>query len=229
VSLGVPPGGELIANLKRSDVFRSLDGTARVRLESDGKSYTVTQLLLAEKPDRLRLDLLSPFGQPLLQLATDGRQLTALLPPDAVFYLGEASDRNLQRFTRLPLQLPDLIALILYQVPLIAYDDESVTPLGNGLVLELSGREGLRQVLRFDHERRLVEASYYCAEELQLRLLYDDFDDGPPPFPRAIRFEMPAQKSSASLRFSELILNPELPEGRFRLNPPVGFEVKELP
>lgn len=230
VTPSAPVSSELLGRLQRnSAAFGTLDGVARVRLDRAGQSVSATQLLLVEKPDRLRLDLLSPFGQPLLQLATDGRQLAALFPADATCYRGEATDRNLQRFTRLPLQLPDLVGLLLYQVPLIAYDSESVEVQGGSSILLLRAAEGGRQELRFDRDLRLVEAAYFLDDVLQLRLRYGDFDGGTPPFPWTMQFEMPIQQTGAFLRFTELRLNPAIPPERFRLAPPDGFEIRELP
>jgi hypothetical protein len=87
-SAPVPPAAAelLLARLADSaTAFASLEGLARVRIRTEARSQTVTQALFAEKPDRLRLEALSPFGQPLLVAATDGRLLDVLIPGDGKF------------------------------------------------------------------------------------------------------------------------------------------------
>ncbi len=213
-------------------MFQSLEGVARVHVVWQGKNATVTQALLAEKPDRFRAETLNPFGfgSPLLLMATDGSELAVMVPGEGLMFRGEASSRNLQRFTRLPLQPADLVHLLLYQVPVIPYAERtgSVGAAGDYL-LQLQGTENRRQELWFDQTRRLVESTYYVDDDLALRVRYDNFSAEELPFPRSAFMEMPQQQAEASLTFSELATNVVPETQRFRLATPKGYEERLIP
>jgi hypothetical protein len=197
-----------------------------------GKKATLTQALLVEKPDRFRAETLNPFGfgSPLLLMATDGRELAVMVPGEGLMFRGEASTRNLQRFTKLPLQLADLVHLLLYQVPVIPYAvlNGSVGP-GGDYLLQLQDTEGRRQELWFDPDLKLVHSAYFQGSELDLRIRYDNFSAEDFPFPRSVFMEMPLQQAEASLAFSQVATN-IAPEGRqFRLTTPEGYQERPIP
>jgi hypothetical protein len=206
--------------------FNSLEGMAKVRISTEERTQSVTEVLFAEKPDRLRPETLSPFGQPLLVMATDGKQLEFLVPGEGKLYRDDFSLSHLQRLTRLPLQLTDLVHLLLYQVPVISHERQSVEPVAEDeTLLILYGGAGRRQELRFDRLLRLTGAAYYQGDELLLRVGYERFFGETRPFPLTASLVMPASKTEATVAFSEVRTNVAIPADRFRLTPPPGVEV----
>lgn len=218
--------------LTRRAKYRTVQGLAKVRVQTAERTVTGTQVLLAEAPDRLRAETLSPFGAPLLLLAADGMELNVLLPGDNLFYHGRATPENIGRFTRLPFRLADLVGILLAHPPLIAYRQMHSWLLPDGgwrLELEAEPR---RQELIFDAARRLVEVKYLSRGELQLQLGYNRFDTEQMEFPRRIELVLPLQSTRASLEFSELAAGRESPAGIFTLQPPPGATavmLEELP
>jgi hypothetical protein len=210
--------------------FASLEGLAKVRISTEARSQSISEVLFAEKPDRLRLETLSPFGQPLLVMATDGRLLEVLVPGEGKLYRDEVSLERLQRLTRLPLQLTDLVHLLLYQVPVIGHERQAVAAAADGgtlLTLYASGER--RQELRFDRLLRLTDAAYFQGEELLLRVGYSQFTGETRPFPMTASLAMPAAKTEATVSFSEVRTNVAIPPERFRLIPLRGVEVLPFP
>jgi outer membrane lipoprotein-sorting protein len=213
----------------QAEAYRAIEGLARVRISSQGQTYNATQVVLAEQPDHLRAETLSPFGTALLVLATDGERVGALLPGEGVFYQGEASARNLQRFTRLPLRLEDLLDLLLYRVPLIEAQHMRLTrDQGGNLLLIREGEDGARQELTFDGAHMLTASAYLYGEELQLRVRYQNFSGDGTGYPTSLQLEMPPAQTEAALEFSEVRLNGSIPPQRFQLSAPAGVEVREL-
>ncbi len=210
--------------------FESLRGIAKVRIEAGGESLSGNQVLLIQKPDLLRAETLSPFGNPLLLVAVDGKTLNVMIPGEGRFLTGEASYRNIQRFTRLPLELTDLVQLLLCQVPIISHRNGQVSAAEDGAFrLVLTDAEAGRQELLFDRELRLVRSEYYQGEVLLLLVEYGRFAPGEPPFPYSMRLEMTSNKEVATLNFSDVELNPSIPAERFSLSPPAGYAVEPLP
>jgi hypothetical protein len=208
--------------------LRSLEGVAKVRVETPQRSGGGTQVLLAELPARLRTEVLSPFGTPLLIMTADDADLAVFLPGESRFYRGQASPENLARFTRLPLRLTDLVGMLLARPPLIDHREVAAFRLtGRGWRVELSGGTR-RQQLLFDQARRLTEVRYLHDGELQLHLTYAEPDPQRPELSRRIELELPRQQTRATLAFSELIANRPLKAELFALAPPAGAQVVEL-
>jgi hypothetical protein len=198
---------------------RTLQGVARVRVKTAERSVSGSQIVLAEVPDRLRAETLSPFGTPLLVLAAHGPELSVLLPGDNRFYRGQSSPANLGRFTRLPLRLDDLVGILLAQPPLIGYQDVTTYLLqGGGWQVELNG--GVRrQELVFDASRQLADVRYFYRGELQLHLAYNAYQGEYPGVPRRIDLVLPRQSTEASLVFSEITVGGAILPSLFSLTP----------
>jgi len=233
----LPPLPPVAANVLLQQVescgagVTALRGLAKVQLANGEKNVTVRQVILAGYPDRLRTETLSPFGSPLLVLASDGRNLDALLPGEGRFLHGPASAENLRRFTRLPLRLPDLVGLLLYRPPLFPWDAMrgGSGEAGERYRLFLDGPAARRQVFSFDAALRLSGAAYYDGKELLLEIGYGEFGNASTPFPRQAELQLPAHGVTAKIRFEEVELNADLPAVLFHLQPPPGVVVEELP
>lgn len=213
--------------LERGEALQALQGLAKVKVKTPQGSVTGTQVVIAARPDRLRVEALSPFGTPLLAMASDGRQLTVMLPGENLYYTGAATTENLTRFTGVPLAPTVLVDILFWQPPLVAFREISVFRTGAGgwrIVLK-AGAE--RQELVFDAATRLEQVRYFSGDALQLAVDYAGFDQAPA-LPRQIRLEQPPLALLASLDFSELTVNQPQPEGRFHLPPPAGSQVVSL-
>lgn len=208
---------------------RSLDGAATVSLTVQGKFFSSQQFLLLEKPERLRTDVLTGFGQLILQLTSDGEELSVFMNTTVPgrFYRGEATTESLARFTRIPLQAKDMVRLLLYDPPLIDFLQAKVILEKELLILQLTNQER-RQELLFDDQLLLVGCRYLTDGELFLDVSYQALDTDKQ-FPQTIRLNMPQQKIKTALKFSEMQTNVAIPKERFRLQQPVNLPVEPLP
>jgi len=206
----------------------SVQGLAKVKVRSPENSLSGTQVILAEKPDRLRAETLSPFGSPLLLLAADGENLGVLLPSRNLYYTGAASPANLGRFVRIPLRLSDLVSVLLYQPPMIRPWSEEAFELQEGGWLLIRNGSSRRQELTFNPARQLVATNYYDTDKLLLKITYGKFSAEEGGFPLLFGIELPELTTTASLEFSEPETNGKLPAGIFKLTPPAGVTVVAL-
>lgn len=104
---------ELVRGLaKRVDQIRSLRSLSFVNYRSKEERGGFRGALLVDRPDRLRLETLSPLGA-ILVLTANGDEVVAFLPRKRILYRGSSSKRNLFRFTRIPLELTELTSLLL--------------------------------------------------------------------------------------------------------------------
>lgn len=199
---------------------QSLQGLAKVRVETPQRTLSGRQVLIVDAPDRLRAETLSPFGTPLLVLAASGGRLAASLPGERLYYHGAATPENLGRFSRLPLRLTDLVDILLGRPPLLpAAQLRGYIRDDGGLQIETAAG-GRRQTLTFDRAHNLAEVSYFSGDELQLQLFYGDYaaDSG---LPGRLELSLPLQRTRATLVFIERAAG--APPGElFILPPPAG-------
>lgn len=195
---------------------RSLRGLAQVRVAGSGGTRSGTQVLLLDRPGRLRTELLGPFGTQVMLLATDGREFQALLPLDGTFYNGPASAENLATLLRLPLTPDELVDLLLCQVNFPAGPATVFRVTSGGWQIHLQ-RDGYDEVLAFDTSHRLIGVRRLAGERLQLEVGYGNFAkaDG---FPRLVTVEIPGQ-ASARLELGDLELDVDIDSSRFSLSP----------
>jgi len=209
--------------------FNSLDGEATVSIEINGKFFSVQQLLLVEKPDRLRADILTGFGQLVLQLTSDGDDLSVFsnMSSPGRFYQGVASAENLSRFTRIPLATKDLVRLILYDPPMIAFQQNELLVEDGDLLLRLVSGERTQELL-FNQQLQLSGCRYFVADDMFLEVLYEKIDPVKI-YPQTVRINLVAQATRAAIKFSELQTNIEIPAERFRLKAPKNIVAEPLP
>jgi len=84
--------------------------------------------LFAVNPDRVRFDVVSPFGAMLYTLTADGDHFQMLDVKEKQFLYGPASPCNLARMTRVPIPGHALVSLLRGEAPVLVHakDDASI-------------------------------------------------------------------------------------------------------
>ncbi|MBX3228167.1 MAG: hypothetical protein KIT84_26920 [Labilithrix sp.] len=116
------------------DQFNKRDGRMRGDL-----------LMFAVWPDRLRLDIVSPFGVTLWTLASDGKKFSLNDLRARRFSFGPASECNIARIATVPMPGHVLVSLLRGEVPVLKHDeaDESIEWSGKGYyVVTIKGNNG---------------------------------------------------------------------------------------
>jgi outer membrane lipoprotein-sorting protein len=226
----MPAATELVEILHaRAGTNSRLDSTASVSITTQGKNFSTQQFILAEQPDRVRVDALTGFGQLVMQLTSDGDVLSVLVnttnPPR--FYRGSATEENFSRFVRLPLSPELLVAMLLYEPPILDYQQAQVRQRGGMLELLLvSG--AYTQTFYFDGQLQLTGSDYAHHQQTQLAVDYSRFasSDG---FPRRIALQMPQDDVMLAMNITELTLNGDIPAERFYLQAPENIAIEPIP
>jgi len=228
-----PDPAALLAQVERTQArVERVRGEARVRVETPGGSGTITQLVLAERPDRLRLDALDFFGNPAAALVADGGRFALLDLREGVFYRGAATPENLARLLPLPIPARELVLLLCGAVP-VAGVASAIEP-GDG-VLQLTLEEEDR-VQRLDvgagaavHRSTVRDRAGSRPASARYDVAFDHFEErGGRPFPGDVRLDAPAAGVRLRLTWKEIEVNGVLPEGSFTLAPPPGIRIVDL-
>lgn len=226
----IPTADQLLSKLaSESGQYLSLDGAASVSLTTGDRYFSSQQFLLLQKPNRLRADVLTGFGQLVLQMTSDGEILSVFLNTTVPgrFLRGPASYENIFRFVRVPLKAEDLLKLLLYDPPLTAHQHSSIETSSTTLTLVLSGGDN-RQELLFDRQLQLIGCRYYNAGEKYLSVDYRKFSEKNK-FPHTIEIAMPLEQTRVKMKFSELKVNGGIDMAQFNLKKPSNILLEPLP
>ncbi len=225
----VPSAESLLSHMETLPLERnSLDTEAKVSLTVNGKYYSTQQFILVQKPEQLRSDILTGFGQLIMQVSVNRNELSAFMN-DTVpgrFYHGPASPENIARFVRIPLQLKDLISFLLQTPPVIVHNSASVTVQGDMLLMTLN-RDSQKQEIVFDSQLRVCTVRYFLTEDVQLQVDYDRFDSGGD-FPHRVKINLPEHKLAVTVAMEEPLLNTAVSEDKFSLTAPEGALIESL-
>jgi len=132
-------------------------GSARLRVKTPGGSGRLEALAAAERPDRLRLEILDFFGAPAVVLVAAGGRFGFLDARAGTWTRGDATPENVSQLLPVALPAEELVAVLCGSAPLLPGRAAAARP-GDGLVrLWIEGRE-LTQRLEVGAEAA-VEAS----------------------------------------------------------------------
>jgi outer membrane lipoprotein-sorting protein len=143
-----PDAQSLLSRLReQQSCSRGLSGEGK--LDYFGKEGRVrgTVLFMASSPDRVRLDVVSPFGATISTLTSNGTDFSLLDLRQKVFLRGPASACNLAQFTHVPMPPHGLVSLLRGEPPLLTHAPASAT---------LSWEEG-RYVVRIPSQHEATQ------------------------------------------------------------------------
>jgi hypothetical protein len=212
----------------RRDGIQSLRAVARMRYTSPHESRKAKQIIIAERPDRLRLEVLSPFGTVFVLAASDGT-LAAYSRDEATVYRGSASPENLARYAGVDLPVAMAIDLLLGTPPVDAAVGGVVSRSEEGVELWQNRARGT-QVTWFT---ALLEPIRYEQRDeegyVQLRATFDAYAsvDGLR-LPTLLDLELPASSERIEITLRDPEVNPVLASSVFALETPPGSREVEL-
>ena len=206
----------------------SCDGKAVVEAPDNGGRYALH--LSVKRPGSIRIEALTPLGDPAAVLVADQGRFALLDLRDNVFYRGPASPRNLSRLIPAPFTPEELVSLITGAIPALRdAQPQSARREGDGSLLVLAAPGTVQQVwlggnLRVQKVRRSSERG-----DLLWEVTLDEHDDSSgAQLPRLIHLEAPLGKTRVDLRLRNLIAGKPPPQGAFLLGVPQGMRVEEV-
>ncbi|MGH7767250.1 MAG: DUF4292 domain-containing protein [Candidatus Binatia bacterium] len=208
------PAQELVQGLvQRNAELKSLRALAGVYYSgSDGKG-SFQEVVLVHRPDRLRLETLSPMGAVLI-LTASGDEITGFHTREGVFYRGKSTVENLYRFTQIPLAVEEVTAVLMGLPPVKSEGDWRKE--GPSIERDLGG--GWKETVTF-HPSQLVPIRWQRlnpAGKVEMSARFSDFTTMPAgQFPLKIVLEAPAQQRRLEITYKEPELNVDLASALF--------------
>ncbi len=117
-----PTADAAIARMRQTyTCSRGVRGESKVDYFGEQGRVRVNALFLASRPERLRIDVFSPFGVTLSTLTADGHDFALLDLHDKRFFRGPATECNVQRFLRVPVPPFALVSLLNGEAPVLVH------------------------------------------------------------------------------------------------------------
>lgn len=211
--------------------------TARARKALRGRAHLVVdgdvqvrgnQILVLERPARLRVEVLGFLNQTAAVIATDGERFEVLRTGDRSYDTGEVRPDLLWREAHLALTPSEAVELLLGGPTL----DPELEPMravenvgddGEWVRMDLVGADHrVRRRVAFDAAARLREFEVLDDDgAVRWRAQFDDYAavDGAS-FAHSIVLDVAAGAAHVEISLRDVELNPDLPPGLFRIRPP---------
>jgi hypothetical protein len=218
------PSALMRAWQERVSERRALRGTARLAVDGEAVHVRARQILVVERPSRLRVEVQGLLSQTVAVLVTDGPRYQLFRAADRSFESGEVHPGLLWQVANLDLTPEEAIDVVLGAPRL----DAALAPLrafesGDGEIgIDLGDAAGnLRERRSFDSEGSLRRVERFAEGG---GVVWSARFDGYAPvagvlLAHAIHLEAGDPAIRAELALSGIELNPALPEGLFVLRP----------
>jgi outer membrane lipoprotein-sorting protein len=217
----------------RSASLHSFRALADMHYVGPKDRLAVKEIVAVERPDRLRIEMMSAFGV-ALQIASDGERLSAYHRGERTYYRGKATADNLARFTRLELALRDVADLLIGLPPgrqRLGHPSIAFEPPQGLWRVTATVAEGGSQTVWFDPDTLFPVRAEESDRQgnVLYRATYASYTTvSGVAIPREVRFEVPEQSAKIDLRYSEISLNGHFPPELFSFAPPPGSKIVDL-
>lgn len=214
-------------------------GAAHLRIASPSFSGAVTEFVAAEKPDRVHLETLDFFGNPVAVLVAAGGRFGFHDARANVFYRGDATPENVSRLLPVVIPVEELVVILCGSAPVLPGTPLEVTPRDDLLLLTIGlgdvGQRlaiGERAAVEWSRVRRATTAAGGAVGDVApaYDLEFGGFElRSGIRFPSEVKLDAPSGKSRIQLAWrNDVQVNAELEQALFRFEPPRGARVVEL-
>jgi len=134
---------------------RAIRGEAKLDYFDENGRVRVDTFFLAQHPQSVRMDLISPLGGTLATLTSDDSRFALLDQKDKSFYVGPAAQCNVERFLRVPVPPAVLVQLMAGEAPVLVHRPEQATLHWSGgrYVIEIASKNEATEVIELEpHE-----------------------------------------------------------------------------
>jgi outer membrane lipoprotein-sorting protein len=215
----------------RGDAFQSLSAELDVEIWQKDERIRLKQLMAVSQNGRLRIEVLSPFGNPMTTLASDGSRLMIFDAQKGRFFLGAATAEALGQLLPVSMSPQELSSLLRGSIPIIVHESSRVSWLESRgrYELELTAKGRSQKVELEPQYLRVTKLTTWINGQLLYRVFLGNYSGtGNGIVPLKVRFEVPARELSVELDVVEFSVNPALPDTAFTLTPPRGILVEPL-
>jgi outer membrane lipoprotein-sorting protein len=226
-------GPLLQALAQRQENLRDLLGRARLTLRTPKKTLSADHVVVLKRPSSLRLEALSPMGQPTGLMVASGEGIRWVDPMKGRHWEGEASAQTLESLVGVPLEVEEMVAILAGALP-PGLDIEKArlenSPTEPSYLLTLDSREGRQEIRVARYDLTLLSRARFDSQgQILLEVKNHEFrllDSYP--LPLKIEVAIPSRDISLTIRYKSIRLNQGIGQEMFHLPIPPGSRPVEL-
>jgi outer membrane lipoprotein-sorting protein len=221
----------LAALVDRDRRLASVQSPAVMEYTAGDQHLKAKEEIVAKRPDKLRVEAMSPFGVALL-LASQGSDLTILEPGKNRFMRGQANADTLYKYVRIPMAPTDAVGLLIGLAPPafeLGNSPDSVSKEGAMLVATFGNTASGTHQLGFSDGNLAMVRETGADGRVSYEVRYSDYHDiGGVMFPYVVDATFPAAGSHVTFRYLRPIVNGVIPDSTFVLTPAPGATIMNL-
>jgi hypothetical protein len=209
---------------EQDDKVRSFFTTGRLKVREGVWEQEALSLVAATRdPERIKIEITHPWGQPVAHLLVEGRVLSVLSFARRKIYEGEMKPESLAE-TFPGLFDHQVIWGVLRGYPALRPFDHAASQEGNQISLYLENR---REIERVDIDPAQFLPVSVIYPDLEMKLEFTDFqeDDG---IIHARQITVVHPKGAFTLTNEKAVFNRPIPDPIFVLERPPGFVTEDL-
>ena len=223
-----PSAQEVVTALNaREAALASFRGQAHLVYEGPQGTTKSSQMIVVQSPDRVRIDVMSPFG-PSYTVAAYGDRLRAYDRGEKILYVGSTTPKNLRKYTRVPLKIDVLALLIRGLPPMIGGTDAGRVAAGASSWVwdaDVAGAGTLRVELDREQLRPLRASLTGASPGEALFIEFEQYRDvAGVDVPHLIRARL-GDGGVVELEYSRIWRAVQLTATAFQIDPPSGVRV----
>lgn len=233
-SLPYASSRQLQRALETQKKIHSLTALADYSLESNGRHFSGREALLVQGAEAMRVEVLNPFGQPVLYLVIRSGRFSAYAVSGNRFVTGRAIPFNMNRLLGFPLNVGEIDRLIrgdLTGGTAVRWGPLGYDPVRRAYVVDLHFPTEEQERLWIDPTRlvakRVERRNAQGERTLQVELKDYTTVEGIP-FPRRLDLDFPRDDARLSLTYRHVTLNEAINPSLFELTPPPGSRITDL-
>jgi outer membrane lipoprotein-sorting protein len=209
----------------------SLRGFAQIAYESADENVGSRHAVLARRPDKLRLEVLSPFGVMAL-IASDGHDFAVYERREAKIYRGPATPESVAAYTAVPLSVADVVTVLLgsppYRPPVgaatVTRDERHAL-----ILLTIPVAAGRQRVWFAPDTLHPVASTTGLADGRTLRVTFGDYATlGAVAFPLRIDLKAEPGTGAVHVHYATPSLNTAIADGLFTFPTLPGIEEYQI-
>ncbi len=217
---------------KRKSTFQDLRARVSLSLQSANEYFSFQEILLLQSPVRIRMEILSPFGTPLIFMATNEKSFSIFDVGEKKLYQGPPTPENLARILGAPIKPKELINILSANFPGLNGNlpvKSAFIPKENVYLIESSDyhdAEKWKLWLTASDYLPFRMALLSKGNNLMYDIYYEDFKFiNDYNFPRIITIMIPSDDKKVIFTYNTISLNEGIPESLFQLKVPEGIEI----
>ncbi len=224
------PGALYIQVKKAHGVPLTLSCDAKAFVEAPDNDGRYTLHLSVKRPASIRMEAITPIGDPAAVLVADRGRFALLDLRQNVFYRGPSTPENLSRLIPAPLRDEELVSLLTGDIPELPDSrPESAARAGDGYRLVVTSPLQRQEVMLGGDLRVVSVRRLDAGNNLLWVVTLDEHDDSSgAEIPRLLHLEAPPQRIKVDLRLRNILTGKPPPAGAFLLGPPPGIRVEEV-